>query len=451
MANVLILYIQPILDFNNPNSMVCFYESLSKELINNGNNVLCLNLLKYKKYNEYTFAKETKYTNDIISRIKLFNPDVIIAFNNQITEEIIKCTNCPILLAEADDASRFSGLELIKKYNDQYYMVSFSPGFDEKTYINLGFSRDKIILLHMATSVQCENLPKDKNISFIGSCFYHEYDENLIQKITYNTEFYRDLVEYYREPYNNYDSFVEKYKQFFNNDIKQLQQFMDLRTNILCAVADLGLNLYGLNFDKLSPELFILKAAFHKEPKYTLKHNQDIYNSSRINLSMSHVQCKGYAFPWRIYDIMASGGLLISSYSKLLADKTTGIVEIPMFKSPNDVHELCKYALKNPSYCEDIIAKSNAFIEKYGRWKSNLEILENNTKIKLINNDNQESKLIILESQPPEKRHIINRKTIKRVKTFIYSISMALLQMPVLYSLFKNKKKLRSKIQRYWD
>ena len=220
---------------------------------------------------------------------------------------------------------------------------------------------------------------------------------------------------------------------------------------MLCAVADLGLNLYGLNFDKLSPELFILKAAFHKEPKYTLKHNQDIYNSSRINLSISHVLCKGYGFPWRIYDIMASGGLLISSYSKLLAEKTAGIVEIPMFKSPNDVHELCKYALKNPSYCEDIIAKSNAFIEKHGRWKSNLEILENNTKIKLINNDNQESKLIILESQLPEKRHIINRKTIKRVKTFIYSISMALLQMPVLYSLFKNKKKLRSKIQRYWD
>lgn len=449
MAKILMLYCQPIIDSNNPNAMVCYYESLSKELIDNGNDVFAINMILYKRYYEATFNKNTKSANEIIAKIKKFNPDIIIAFNNQIVEDIILATNCPILLAEADDVSRFSGRGLVNKYLDRYYMVSFSPGFEWVRYVDLGFTKDKIIFLHMATSIQREDIPKDKNISFIGSLFHYQYDAGLVQKLTSNVDFYNDLVNYYKAPYENYDKFVEKYISMFDNNILLLQQFMDLRVNTLCSVADLGLNLYGMNFDKLSPELFLLRAAFNKEPKYSLQHNQDIYNSSKVNLSISHVQCKGYGFPWRVYDIMASGGLLISSYSKLLADQTADMVDIPMYTSPNDAHDLCKYALENPSYCEDIVAKSNAFVEKYGRWKSNFEILESKIGIKLINTKNKLSKVIVFESQVPTKPNALKDKTIKRTKTFIYSLYMALVQLPILYRLVKNKKKLQDKIQRY--
>lgn len=450
MANVLILYIQPIIDENNQNAMVCFYESLAKELIDNGNNILCLNILNYKEYYKTVFKSKIKYTEEIILKIKNHNPDLIIAFNNQIVEEIVQCTNCPILLAEADAVDRFSGKELIRKYNDRYYMVSFSPGFEENRYIELGFPKDKIILLHMATSIRTEKLEKNKNISFIGSCFYNEYDDNMIKKITYNNDFYNDLIKYYEEPYNNYKLFTEKYIKIFDNNIQLLHQFMDLRATTLSSVADLGLNLYGINFDKLSPELFVLRAAFNRSPKYTLKHNQDIYNSSKINFSISHIQCMGYGFPWRIYDIMASNGLLVSSYSKLLEEKTKGIVDIPMFKSPYDAHDLCKYALKNQSYCEDIIHKSNAYIEKYGRWKSNFEILQNTIGIQLINNNEKKTKVIILESQIQKKQHLFNKNIVKRFKILVYSLCLAFSQLPLLNLVFKDNKKLKNKIRRWW-
>lgn len=123
--------------------------------------------------------------------------------------------------------------------------------------------------------------------------------------------------------------------------------------------------------------------AFIKEPKYSLQHNQDIYNSSKISLSISHPQCRGIAFPWRIYDIMASNSLLISSYSKALEELTSKFVKIPMYKNPYDARSLCQYALNNPNYCEDIIQASNEFIKKHGHWEDNFKILEDKLNINL--------------------------------------------------------------------
>lgn len=67
MANVLNLYVQQIIDKNNPSGMACFYESLSKELIDTGNNVLCVNMLSYNKYQR---------THDLIIITARANPDL---------------------------------------------------------------------------------------------------------------------------------------------------------------------------------------------------------------------------------------------------------------------------------------------------------------------------------------------------------------------------------------
>lgn len=89
-----------------------------------------------------------------------------------------------------------------------------------------------------------------------------------------------------------------------------------------------------------------LMSAFDETPKFSIKHNQDIYNESKICLSISHPQTRGYAFPWRIYDIMATNGMLISSRSDLLNEFTKGIVKIPMYESPYEARELCIKYLK---------------------------------------------------------------------------------------------------------
>ena len=431
MARILILFHQSIIDPNKPYDIVCFYESFSKELARYSNEVKCVNTLFLKDYPESEITEIKKEEKEkFLVDIKNFNPDIIFAFNNQITKEIIDITNCPIVILDADGVDFFPNKNLIKKFADRYYLGSFSKGWEDGKYVAVGFRKEHIFYLHLATSINSENLEKKSNISFIGTKF-PPISKELFFKIKNNKTIYRDLVASYNEPYQNMNTFFERYSEELHATIVDLYSLQDPRLYVLQSVWDLGLDIYGVFWDKLPTEFFTLFLSFNTEPKYTLKHNQDIYNSSKINISISHPQCKGYAFPWRIYDIMASGGLLISSYSKLLEDITKDFVNIPMYKSPYEARQLCQYALKNPSYCSDIIKKSNLFIEKYGRWESNFKVIEDKLKLNLLNKKDERKKYQIIKI---ERKNDLTRKSAPnkkyQLKALFYSICLVIAQIP---------------------
>ena len=448
MPKVLISFYQSIIDIKNPNGIICVYESFAKELSNFGNEVLCVNLMPFKNYNDSVLTKLLNSQKEkLVSRIKKFKPDIIFTFNNQICKEIIDNTSCPICLTDADGINLFANKDFIKTYNDRYYLCSFYEGWEDNQYSSLGFENDKIMFLHMATSVKNEKIEKTCNISFIGTKF-GELPNEVLSKAKSDKEILNDLISYYNNQYKKANNFIEKYTEKFDCKVVDLYPLMDSRLYVLQSILDLGLKIYGVRWNCLPKELISLRLAYDKTAKYTLKDNQDVYNSSKVNISVSHPQCKGYAFPWRIYDIMASNGLLICSYSKLLEDKTKEIVDIPMFKSPYDARELCKYALNNPSYCEDIIALSNKYIEKYGRWKENFDILSENLDINLIADFNLNKDFEVFDeiTVTPKKE----KKTfIRRLKTIIYSLVIAIMQIPV-FDKFHNKEKLAKKLNKYW-
>lgn len=457
MARILIIFYQPIIDVKDAYGLICFYESFAKELSQNSNEVKCLNTHFLKQYteNEITLL-DCEEKEKFIKQIQNFNPDLIFSFNNQITKEIIKITSCPICVFDADGIDFFAGKNFIKKYKDRYFMCSFYKGWEEDKYQKLGFEKHKVMFLHSATSLKNEKLEKISNVSFIGTKF-SSISKTTQYKILEDKSIYEDLREYYKDSYASGDKFFKKYKQLFKLKKIDLYPLMDPRLYILQSVWDLGLDIYGLFWDALPAELFNLSLCCHNnEPKYTIKHNQDVYNSSKINISISHPQCKGYNFPWRVYDIMASDGLLISSYSKLLEEYTKGFVKIPMYKSPYEARELCKYALENPSYCKDIIAASNQFIEKYGRWESNLKIIQDNLKINLLNISNLKkgSYMVIKFSNDLNFKTSGNKKRdIKsRYKIFGYSFLLLLAQIPIIDLLINknNRNKIINKINKYW-
>lgn len=391
MANILLIYHQPIVDYNNWIATICFYESLAKELQNYNNNVLLINTLFLKDYPDVVITKMSSEDKvKFIESIQKFNTDIIFTFNNQIVEEIINITECPICVFDADSLDLFcrDSKNLLKAYQDRFYMFSFAPGWEDfNRYSGMGFNEKNIEFLHLATSIRREKLEKVANISFIGSCF--RYD-SFLEDIKNTRELYNLIAKSYHNNEINYKNILTKPQQE-SMSIEQIYALFDTRLLVLNSLLDLGLNLYGKGFKDLQ-ESVLLKLAFIDEPVFSLKHNQDIYNSSKINISISHPQCRGYAFPWRIYDIMASNGLLISSYSKLLEEQTKGIVKIPMYKNPYDARDLCKYALNNPNYCEDIILASNEFIEKKGRWKDNFETIQSKVGVKIMKVDDTKSK-----------------------------------------------------------
>ncbi len=433
MSKILITFIQPILD-NNPNNLICYYEGLIKELNRFGNDVLRLNLIT--KYNK----------SKTLNKIKQFSPDVIFAFNNQIKEDFIKVTNCPIVLFDADSIDLFNNIDLIKKYQERYFMVTSYEGWDDR-YSKLGFSKNRICSIHPATAIQSKPLEKDKNISFIGTNFDFNNNINIENFIKNDSDrrIYESLLYFWNNNDYNYKNYLKTfYKGKFS--LFDLYCLFDSRTFILNSILDLGLNLYGVGWDNLSNSNYALSSAFIKEPKYSLSHNQYVYNSSKISISISHPQTNGYAFPWRIYDIMASSGMLISARADLLKKYTKGIVDIPMYDSPYDARDLCKKYLKEDSLREDIVALSNEYIEKFGRWQSNFEILEYFWGIKLISQKQQS----IGHSGLIESKITNIKKQNKKFKNITNGIFLILSNIPVVEKCFsyKNKLKLYKSIQK---
>lgn len=436
MAKILLLFHQPIIDNDNPFAIMCFYESLIKELSKSNNNIMYINLALFKDYWCGTLNGVIK--ENIVNKVKIFNPDIIFAFNNQITDEIINNTNCPICLMDADSVEFFPNKDLIEKNKDRYYMFSFYKDWEnEKLYLDIGVDKRNISFLYLATSIKKEKIQKTQNISFIGSKF--PTISKMLQENSNIVNIYQDLLEYYNNQYENFDKTFNKCKKSLNVSNFDAYALFDARLYVLQSVFDLGLKIYGVNWDKLPLELINLRICYDKTPKYTLKHNSDIYNSSKINISISHPQCKGYAYPWRVLDIMASDGLLISSYSKLLEKQASSFVKIPMFQSPYEARDLCKYALQNPAYREDVILASNEFVEKNARWQSNFLIIQNITKVHILNDNNN-----LIGNVECVKTKIRKIKNEKRLKNIINGSALILMNIPIVERLFSNK--LRKKV-----
>lgn len=445
MTKILVLCHQPKIDGVGAEKIFCFYESFVNELKNYGSDVKVCNTRFLKDYwNNSITNLSQKDSSLFIDNLKKFNPDIIFTFNNQITIEIINNTNCPICLLDADGFDFFPNKNFIQEYHERYYLFSFYKGWEEQKYLDFGINKNRIYYLELATSIINENKPKTQNISFIGSKF-GEMSIDVQNTLLNKQDLYSDLKYYYSNQYEHYNNFIKKYSEYSEMSLYPL---LDTRCYVLESIWDLGLKIYGVRWDKCPSELFNLNLCFDRTPKYTLKHNQDIYNSSLINISISHPQCKGYAFPWRIYDIMASNGLLISSYSKLLEEKTKGFVNLPMYKSPYEARELCKYALENPNYSKDIIAESNEYINKFGRWKNNLERIQQIVSVKLINEkvDNN-SKVDIYQFQNVKN----NKEKKNRLKNIFYGLLLVFSSLPILDLFFtkKIKSEIYKKINKY--
>lgn len=447
MAKVLVLRLQSIIG-ENLNNLTCFYDSLEAELKKQGNEILWINTIQEAYIKKGDKKSLKKWIASWIDKIKEFNPDIIFTFNNRIFEEVINVTNCPIVLFEADLVDYFVNNELIKKYNERYYLAAFTGDKYIEEYQKLGFKKERIINLHPATSVIREDREKINNISFIGSAFMPP-SVNLMNKIIQHKDAYKMYQDFWEN--GNYD-YQKLCKEYLDEDIKitECYKVFDSRLYILQSLLDLGLKLYGVGFDKLtSPQLLPLVAAFDKTQVYSLQHNQDVYNSSIVNLSISHPQCQGYAFPWRIYDIMASSGVLVSSYSEQLANYTKDFVQIPMYNSPYEARDLVKKLLTEENLRCDIIAASNEFIDKYGRWTDNLEKISASAKVKLCGNDINSAKSSPLKYELNDLRFNYNFKN--SFKSMAYGVFYVLSFLPIIYSekSGEKRKKLYREILKY--
>lgn len=404
MTNILILYYQPVIG-DDPYNLVCLYDSMFSELKKLGNNLLLINMRLFKK--DY-FSSKISDENTIIKKIKEFNPELVMTFNNQVFEGLFKIIDCPIVLFDADAYELFSAKDLLNKNIDRYTLFTNCKEWIDK-YLDLGFSKNQVHFMPVATAVKQENLPLDKNISFIGTLFHTANkvfskigDDNDTKKVFYNA--YLNFLTN-----NNYD-YPNNFDKKLNLQTIDYHPFFDIRLPTLANILDLGLTLHGVEWQQLRDIFPQLYCAFDSTPKFSLKHNQDLYNSSKICININHPQCHGSTFGWRVFDVMASNGCLISTYSSQLKEITKDWIDIPMFHSPIEAREICVKLLNNENMRKDIVEASQKYIETNCRWIDRFKEIENILNVRLLEN-NKEGKIQLVESK-------FNFKTKKRRRLF---------------------------------
>jgi len=119
-----------------------------------------------------------------------------------------------------------------------------------------------------------------------------------------------------------------------------------LRVEFLSAISDLNLKIYGNPewVDAASKNLNVLKRFMFREANP--QELPYIYRASKILLNICHVQAQS-GLPFRVFDIMGSGGFLLSEYREDLARLFVLDQEAVAFRTPEELRQKAIYYLQH--------------------------------------------------------------------------------------------------------
>jgi spore maturation protein CgeB len=360
MANIIISFCQFQINSDSKN-IVCYYEQLIKVLTDNGNNIFVINVSFFLN----------KYKAHLKKQIDEFNPDLIIAFNNQKPDFLDDDYECPIIIYDADSIELFNDVAKMKENIDRYYFFSICKEWT-KNYLALGAKKEKVFFIPPATILKPLPIKYDKNIAIIAS--YFNNCKSLADEYDKYDDIKCDVLEVYKKyladnSSNSIIEYIYKTPEFIRLSQK-LSKFaiwgiFDNREYILNNILDLGLTIYGANWENVKQTNPMLFATVKKENAYTIAHNEEIYNSSKLCINIQHPQTKGFGYSWRCMDIMATNGCLVSSPASELKEQTKDFVDIPFFKNQFDVRDVCKKLLDNENMRRDIVLGCQEYVKNH--------------------------------------------------------------------------------------
>lgn len=382
MAKIFMAFYNGVAVPNNNSIMPCFYESFIMELIKAGNEV------KHCFHNDFMYDFNEPTPTDFINDLKNFNPDLIILFNNKFYD-LSADFECPIVVYEVDSVLYYSNKENLKNNPDRYkFMV---PQMESIELINneLGVQKKNICYAPFFTSIKSEKIPQLTNISFIGSKFDGFYQATVYTNFMRTSPSENEISQFRQvEECIKLDPFITKEKIIKKLDLKSdnvisnihIDNFIQVISNTrriqtLSQIVDLGLDLYGT--PNWATDLIYepdLTLSYKNKNVYSIKHNQDIYNGSKICININHLQAIS-GFSWRVCDIMASNGCLVSEYRSDF-DRLFPNVPIPTFTNRYEAREVCLKLLNNENMRKDIVAKCQEVINEKYRFNNLLKLME---------------------------------------------------------------------------
>jgi|LakMenE18May11ns_1017448.scaffolds.fasta_scaffold9867596_2 hypothetical protein len=387
MSKIIIFSFSPIYE-DNQWQLLSFYEGFLEAFTKRGHVVrhIITNECNIDPWNGYNIPFSNKLATDTINKIKKFNPDLIISFNNSIINNIDKYVDCPIVIAEADRWMYFSNKPEIKKNVNRYHFFYFTK-FGEKDFIeNFGANKKKIFNIPLATNITNKSLIKKNNINFIGSLYDADFAQN---KIEINNAKYR--------------------------------------LNILDGLKELDPIIYT---NYIPPSYKSLKGFISTKLVYKKNDVEEIFNQSLISLNISHLQARNVGFSWRLLDIMASNSLLITE-TNFITKNLYKMSSKQLYQTPRDCFNKIKYFLKNKSAMTDLIFKQNEYVNRYARWNDKIKKIEEIFNLKVNNNKNNNR----LSYHSDFKKITINKK--KKFDNYILLFAYLFAKIKLLFTRIK--------------
>lgn len=385
MAKILLMHYSGVFKTGRYRSTV-FYDGLIRALERNGNHVLHIITNDYLQFpwngdNKLIWGVNKK---KLLKRIKKFEPDLVLSLNNSAPEGLEDELDCPFAVWDADSVNFFSGKENIVNKSSRYTFLGFSEEGCQSYVDFFGADKKNVHLLRTATDLNADRgVRKEYNISFIGSNF--KTPPFFQSEISKNRKVIKEVIGKVKD---NSLYFEDLSKEFPQMDFAQSDLFGTLsgnnRVKILDFVSDLGLELFGsANWNQVSDYSLYLAACYNSRLVFSADHNEEIYNKSKVCLNISHMQAVSN-FPWRVMDILATDGCLVSDKKGDISKFIRG-VDVPMFESFQEAREVCEKILKNENLRSDIVCSANEFVEKNGRFEHRFKDLEQIFSLRILN------------------------------------------------------------------
>lgn len=449
MAKIFVTFFNGVDDPNNPDAMPCFYEGFLQELVKNGNEVMYADDHDFLK----TFCS---IPQKLLNKIKLFNPDLIILFNN-FFYDVSKEFDCPIVIWEADSYLYYPNKEVLKADPNRFRYVVAQSCEENELANYFGAYKKNIFYLPFATAIQAEDVQQNLNISFIGTGYvYSRMIGNFLlsyPSIEEKKVFMLMLNDIKQHPFFQNEDFFRKWnvtsqkiKRFFDVNQAVCDLSAEERINILDQISSLGLTIYGTNSWARIPYRTKLAFCYDNKLIYSIKNNQDVYNRSKISLNISHIQAQS-GFSWRVCDVMASNSCLITE-PKTDLKKLFPQIKFFTYNNQFEAREMCQKLLQSKSTRKEFVHQCQTAIEDNYRFSHRIKELSQIIETKIFNN-NQIGSLCHLNAR--KKSTLLEKLDLNlSTKRKLVGLGGALIvnQIPIINKFFINRDQITERIEK---
>lgn len=360
-----------------------FVEALARE----GNEVLVLrsNDFLADHQNSNRLAAEIDEA-PLLGYIRDFKPEAVFSMNHSgMFAGLEKAVECPIGIWLLDGPSYLVEPDECRRQNSRYQMFMPVRAFRQDLSDGFGFRDENLHYLPFATDFEAKQSLFARNIAFVGTFFTGWRLQRIIEEKLDD----RELIGRIRRLIDSYTSdrdtlFSERLSRYglestFTDDFDEAYVLntiaINRRIQILNAVQDLGLTVYGTSdWPSVMPFSSGLALSFDPTQVTSRQSLEEIYNSSKLNINVSHAQARG-GLPWRIFDVMACNGVLISDEQEDLHLLFGSDAKIPIYESAAEARDLCMQLLTDESRRAELAKSCQAAIDKGHRFEHRIETI----------------------------------------------------------------------------